>query len=186
MLLLSWQLSAWTAFVALAQVIGGLTRKGEAHPLSGVEVAVLTGVAVLASAKAVLEFKGWSLLRREAAHVSPEIAALVKVWLPALVVLVLHAAYLAVALTMIALGVTWGILFSLVTLGLGWRQAWDNPLWNLSKTLWDWFTAEMELLQALAAHPAGALVLALFAALMLLGPTIAAILLLRRAKPRPS
>lgn len=186
MLLLSWLFSGWTAFVAGAQATSALTPKAEVPGPSGVEVAVLAGVALLAGAKAVLEFKGWSLLRRGAVSVSPEIAALVRIWIPALVILTLQVLYMAITLTVVVIGIIWGILLTLLTLGFGWRQAWDNPLWSFAKTLWGWFEGELSLLQTLAAHPVGAVVMTLFAALMILGPAIAALLLLRRAKASPS
>lgn len=149
-------------------------------PVSGPEEMGAAAAMSVGLVKGSVELKGRSALRRPGAAVTPGLRAFARIWLPAFALAAVHLAYMAVALAVLIAGALVGVFGTIFTLGLGSRSAWDNSLWNLSRTLWGVLEGELAVFEALAQEPVGAAVLFVVVGAFLFGPTVAAILVLRR------
>lgn len=163
--------------IGVARLVGILV--GEV-PVSGPEEMGAAAAMSVGLAKGAVELKGRAALRRSGAVVTPGLRAFGRLWLPAFVLVAVHAAYMAVALAVLIAGALIGVFGTIFTLGLGSRSAWDNPPWNFAGTLWRVLEGELAIFESLAQDPVGAAALFAVVAAFLFGPTAAAVLVLRR------
>lgn len=163
--------------IGVARLVGILVGQ---VPVSGPEEVGAAAAMAVGLAKGIVELKGRATLRRSGAAVTPGLRAFARLWLPAFVLVAVHAAYMTVALAVRIAGAIVGVFGTIFTLGLGSQRAWDNPLWNFAGTLWGVLEAELAVLEWLAQRPLGAALLFVVAGAFLFGPTAAAILVLRR------
>lgn len=178
MLTVSGYLWAFTGVMGLLQLVGFAVGKVPVSKPEDVPVAAV--FAVVGLAKGYVELKGRSMLRRPGAAVTPGLRVFVWIWLPAFVLAAANLVFMAVALAVLIAGVMVGVFGTIFTLGLAWRKVWDNPLWDLSGKLWGVLEAEAGVFEAITREPAGAVAVLVVLGAILFGPTVAALMVLRR------